>query len=182
MGQRNTKYYQPLENSDELIELENYSATPTAFHSSSELSYHCQKLVILGYPLEAYNLIKSASIDTSSLYLPLHTLEFLEQIRRKKFLEALSFAQKSFPSHKNSSFSVKIHKKTLEISVNDIMGLLCYESPEQSPLSYLLDPAIKSSLSILVDSIVNPQISKKRICDRLCCCKRRNRVADKCVD
>lgn len=182
MGQRNTKFYQPLKHSDELIELENYSATPASFHSSSELSYHCQKLILLGYPLEAYNLIKSASIDTSSLYFPLHTLEFLEQIRRKKFLEALLFAQKSFLSHKNSSFSVKIHKKNLEISLNDIMGLLCYENPEQSPLSYLLDPAIKSNLNTLVDSIINPQISNKRICGKICCCRRKNRLADKYVN
>lgn len=178
MGARINKQYQPLKHSDELIELETYSATPLTFRSASELSYHCQKLIILGYPLEAYNLIKSSATDTTLLYLPLHTQEFIELIHRKKHLEALSFAQKSLVHYKNSSFSVKVHKKTLEISVNDIMGLLCYENPENSPLSYLLDPAIKTFLAGLADSVINPQTPQKKICDKICCCRRRKRVTD----
>lgn len=178
MGARISKQYQPLKHSDELIELETYSPTPATFRSSSELSYHCQKLIILGYPLEAFNIIKSSAIDTTPLYLPLHTQEFIELIRRKKLLEALSFAQKSLVSYKNSSFPVKIQKKTLEISVNDIMGLLCYENPELSPLSYLLDPAIKAFVAGLVDAVINPPTPQRKICDKICCCRRRNRIVD----
>ena len=143
---------------------------------------HCQKLIILGYPLEAYNLIKSESIDTSSLYLPFHIQEFIELINRKKSLDALLFAQKIFPPYKNSSFSLNYHTKPLEISVNDIMGLLCYEQPETSSLSYLLDPMLRNSLYNLMDSVINPKGQRKNICAKICCCRKRNRPNEKYVN
>ena len=172
MGYKLSKY-SPLHTDDKSIELEEYSPIMIHHFSVPEISLQCQKLIILGFPLEAYNLIQEKNIDTSLLYLPLHTLEFLILISKKKSIDALLFAQKFLAKYKDSSFVLEHKTGLIEISVTEVMGLLCYENPESSILAYMLDPSLRSAFASLVESILNPTYSRKSICRYFKCCKKK---------
>jgi hypothetical protein len=173
MGTRASIKYKQLEDSEEFIELENFKIIPGTVRSTSELSYNCQKLIILGFPLEAFFLLKESRFDPSELSLQFHMQEFIELVLRKKSIEAMRFAQKAFATRRDECVFVLIAQKKLKVSVGDVMGLLCYENPEDSPLSYLLDPGFRSALSLAVEILVNPPRKSFNICRRLCCCRRK---------
>ena len=173
MGARASINYKLIKEYDELIELEDYAPDLKQIKTNSELSYHCQKLIVLGYPLEAYNLLKSTNTDPNQLFLHFHVQEFIELIKKKKLIQAIQLAQKVFPGFRGSSLNVNNGKTSLVITVNDVMGLLCYENPELSPLSYLLDTQLRNALTSAVELFLNPPSNRYNICKRLCCCKRK---------
>lgn len=173
MGTRTSINYKLIKDYDEMIELEDYAKDLKHIKTSSELSYHCQKLIVLGYPLEAYNLLKTTNLDPNQLFFHFHVQEFIELIKKKKLIQAIQLAQQVFPGFRSSKLVLNSGKTNLVITVNDVMGLLCYENPEQSPLSYLLDTQLRNSLSSAVDLFLNPPSKTYNICKKLCCCRRR---------
>lgn len=175
MGYKLSKQYHLLNVSEKSIELEEYPPASKKYFSLSELASQCQKLIVLGFPLEAYTLIEENSLDTSLIYLPLHCQEFLELISKLKFIDALMFAQKFLAKHKDSSFILQIKTESIEISVKDLMGLLCYEDPQNSVLAYMLEPSLRYAFATFTLSVINPPATDRRICCYLKCCKKRNR-------
>jgi CTLH/CRA C-terminal to LisH motif domain len=171
MGYKVSKY-SLLKTESSSIELEEFPSSHKVQYSLQDLSFQCQSLIISGHPLEAYKLIKFNPIDFSELYLPLHSQEFIELIKKKKYIDGLLFAQKNLGKYKNCSFILNAKENPVEICVKTLMGLLCYESPEESPLSYLLDPSIRYFVAQKTEDIINPRQSKS-ICLFFKCCKKK---------
>ncbi|OMJ74892.1 hypothetical protein SteCoe_26099 [Stentor coeruleus] len=173
MGIRASKNYQPLRTADESIELEDYTRVLKAQRNSSDLSHYVQKLIIQGLPLLAYDEIQRSGLDSPDIFLSLHCLEFIEIIKKQKIFDAMVFAQNYLSKGRNDSFTLNADSKPLNISVSDLIGLLCYENPENSVLGYLLDPSLRYSFAAHIESILNPYEPEARICKFFKCCKRK---------
>lgn len=174
MGFKISKQYHLLNSSEKAIELEEYPEPPKKqYFSLAELTAQCQKLIILGFPLEVYELIRDNSIDVSALYLPLYSQQYLELISQEKYIDGLLFAQEFLSMHKKSSFVLETKTGMIEISITNLMGLLCYHQPKSSILGYLLDPSLRFAFALTVQTILNPPVRRTNICRHFKCCRKR---------
>lgn len=173
MGIQASKNYQPLRTVDESIELEDYTRVLKTHRNSSDLSIYCGKLIIQGFPLLAYDEIQRSGFDSPEIFLALHSLEFIEIIKKQKIFDAMLFAQNHLSKCKSNSFTLNPNNKPLTISVSNLIGLLCYEYPETSVLGYLLDPSLRYNFATHIESILNPYEPEARICKIFKCCKRK---------
>ena len=171
MGLQHSKQYDLLEENS--IELGELTYEKKSSYLASELLFECQKLIVNGQPLEAFALIENNSFFAFQLYLPLHAQEFIELTAKKNFFEAMIFAQKFLAKHKNSSFVLNEQTNPIQISISNLMGLLCYENPENSVLKDLLDPSWRYSFASLAESVMSPSRKNRKICEYLNCCKRK---------
>jgi len=71
--------------------------------------------------------------------LMLHCQSFIELIRQKKPIEAMNYAEVNLENCHNKKIKIySVDNQIQEIEIKEIIGLLCYENPEDSELRHFL--------------------------------------------
>lgn len=132
-----------------------------------------RNLIISGSILEAIEILE---INTSEVIQPgskpwisLHSLHYIELIKQNLTMDALKFAKTHLSSYKDS----KILTKGGDVSMMELMGLLCYAAPTDSALGYLLEPSQREITAALISESLSESSSQKycklsEICKKLC--------------
>lgn len=95
----------------------------------------------------------------------LHCQYIIEAIRNNNINAALEYAQRNLQVYTSNFILEGIHspnednrqnhtKSKIDTLILDTIGLLAYINPEQSPISYLLQPHYRTELSQLVNRAI----------------------------
>ncbi|CAG9314492.1 unnamed protein product [Blepharisma stoltei] len=163
-----TLSYSLLKTEDVAIELEELKVAPQHDDPSPRaLSSVISVLINSGDSIKALQILEQFTPDLafpgSEVYLILSSQAFIDLIRENSVIEALELAQKLLSQYKESTIKVwnYINQEFCEIKINEIMGLLCYVSPIESVLGYLLNEKQREKVAEIVNLRLNPEDEKK---------------------
>lgn len=113
--------------------------------------------------------------DDPALDNALHCHQFIAKVRNNDLPGAILYAQRTLSQehlHQNVPFYDPSHKVTM-VSIQDILGLLCYDHPRQSPLGHLLADSQREMLADQIEksvqgtcSVLNCLLQQSTQCNR----------------
>lgn len=166
--------YEVIHTQQTSLEMKDMSST-SKIHTLNKRAFirTVQHLIISGSVLEAIEMLEINTPEImqpgSNAWVSLYALHYIELIKQNLTMDALKFAQRHLGSYKDC----KILTKRGNVSVIELMGLLCYVAPNGSKLRYLLKPSQREITASLISETLAESTSKKccnlaLICKRLC--------------
>ena len=186
MGNNSVKRlsYRLLNSEEVAIELEELPHATKSRPDNQDLIRYIDKLILSGKALKSLQVMEQFLPELVArdpeLHLAILTLEFLELVRKNEPLEALEFAKTQLAEYKNKSVMLRKPGKgeDLQLSVLEVLGVLCYNQPLESDLGYLLDSTQRQKVSDtfnLKAGYINTSRSYLCSLTRILCCLKKKK-------